>query len=497
VQSSLKRCIAVFLVLTVGACGTAPNTADSSPPPQAPAQTPAPAPETAAPQKPAPDTPVEIPPDAKIGFAVGRFDPVIGLDSAPGGSAALGAAGGALGGAGVCLAAASGGFYPGILIAIACLPFGMVFGAAYGAGSVPSSASTQDIQAAEARMQAASKTLALPAELDREMFRHTLSSGLKGVEELRDQGPASPTDRPRYRPGPDYVIEVALIDLRATTPAREDDLRYRYIVRARGRLVRVADGVVVDEFIKRQSTRLATVDQWTAEKGSVVASEFNSALQGIANAFIDEWLLVYRGDAWDKTPTSRPMGVAEPRTPDYAIRPLAPQVRSRALMASPAKLFVVGAPTELKTSSPTLAWEKLPDSLPADEYFEGDSPRARSLFYDVMILSAGFARGEVGQYIAPGNIVRRYPGLQAASVEVKEPLSPCTYYFWTVRARFELDGRPRQTEWSFGTPETDPRFVRRSVTSPKYRWPAHHAYYPFRTPPAEGQRCGAPRFPTL
>lgn len=43
---------------------------------------------------------------------------------------------------------------------------------------------------------------------------------------------------------------------------------------------------------------------------------------------------------------------------------------------------------------------------------------------------------------------RRRDGLRAAEHRIEEPLSPCAFYAWTVRARFKLDGRPRAVEWT-------------------------------------------------
>jgi hypothetical protein len=77
--------------------------------------------------------------------------------------------------------------------------------------------------------------------------------------------------------------------------------------------------------------------------------------------------------------------------------------------------------------------------------------------YDLKILRAEFDH--------PSQVVYERFGLPGPSHRVEEPLERSTRYFWTVRARFELNGATRVTPWSrlrFGL-ATD-----RAVPSPLY-----------------------------
>jgi hypothetical protein len=125
--------------------------------------------------------------------------------------------------------------------------------------------------------------------LAEELFRGSLNRHMKRAEMLPDQGPTSPSDPPRYPAGPDYVIEVALLELQATAPALQN-MRYRFILRARGRLVRVADGTVMEEFIQEQATDLGTVEKWTEDRGKPFQLQFERATWLIARAFLDRWI---------------------------------------------------------------------------------------------------------------------------------------------------------------------------------------------------------------
>ena len=96
--------------------------------------------------------------------------------------------------------------------------------------------------------------------------------------------------------------------------------------------------------------------------------------------------------------------------------------------------------------------------------------------------------------MSPVTLVHEVSGLKEPSYALAEPLQPCGWYFWTVRARFKLNGFPRITEWA-GAYKTlggniYPSYSRRNVTSITNVWPANYLYYPFRTPDRDlGDSC--------
>src|SRR5678816_4689778 len=102
-------------------------------------------------------------------------------------------------------------------------------------------------------------------------------------------------------------------------------------------------------------------------------------------------------------------------------------------------------PAPVSDLNPTLSWETLPRAM-SDDLFAGSAPRAKQLSYEVHIFRGERPRGRHLMY--PGAIVATHIGVRDAQLKLEQPLKPCTTYFWTVRARFELDGRQRATEWS-------------------------------------------------
>jgi len=99
--------------------------------------------------------------------------------------------------------------------------------------------------------------------------------------------------------------------------------------------------------------------------------------------------------------------------------------------------------------------------------------------------------------LRPEALIFNEMGLTKPSYQMPE-LEPCTVYFWTVRARYLLDGRPQATEWawpyslqlSLGGPwrfrRTAPTWSDYPVTQTPKLWPE---YAPFSTPPREGEKC--------
>jgi hypothetical protein len=91
------------------------------------------------------------------------------------------------------------------------------------------------------------------------------------------------------------------------------------------------------------------------------------------------------------------------------------------------------------TPTPTLRWERFPTSA-AEKKAPDLVARMRRVRYDLIIARESNS--------ASGDIVYAREGLPAPIHTVERPLQPGARYFWSVRARFELDGRERVTDWS-------------------------------------------------
>jgi hypothetical protein len=117
---------------------------------------------------------------------------------------------------------------------------------------------------------------------------------------------------------------------------------------------------------------------------------------------------------------------------------------------------------EVDSLQPTFRWESFPRPQDLRNDKDGLVAQIHNVIYDLKIWR------EEDYY--SGKIAYRREGLPAPLHEIEEPLEPSTKYFWTIRARFEVGGRIRVTEWGV---------IRLGSRSPILPNPF---YYRFKTP---------------
>ena len=66
----------------------------------------------------------------------------------------------------------------------------------------------------------------------------------------------------------------------------------------------------------------------------------------------------------------------------------------------------------------------------------------------------------------PGDLVYERAGLRGNEHRIESALKPATMYFWTVRARYAVDGQPRATRWSAAD---EPRVARSAAVAGRVR----------------------------
>ncbi|MGH7148015.1 MAG: hypothetical protein ACREIJ_08980 [Nitrospiraceae bacterium] len=120
--------------------------------------------------------------------------------------------------------------------------------------------------------------------------------------------------------------------------------------------------------------------------------------------------------------------------------------------------------TRMESLRPMLRWESFPRPADNRELGAGSNSRITSTSYDLKIWKTGEGYQTVrsgvfgaNSYSAwrheardrdPGDLVYAREGLPNPFHLVDTLLEPGTQYYWSVRARFQLDGRDRATEWS-------------------------------------------------
>jgi hypothetical protein len=92
---------------------------------------------------------------------------------------------------------------------------------------------------------------------------------------------------------------------------------------------------------------------------------------------------------------------------------------------------------DIPTLRPTFRWSPFPGD--EDELiYEYDLHRLADVRYDLVVLRASTELA----------IVYERTGLRATEHPIELELDPGTKYLWSVRARFELEGKTRVTPWS-------------------------------------------------
>ena len=129
------------------------------------------------------------------------------------------------------------------------------------------------------------------------------------------------------------------------------------------------------------------------------------------------------------------------RIPVSGFKPLYPEARF---------IYTVGSGNmrawpEVESLQPTLQWESVPGRV-EDSWFNkepfiaADPERIRNVTYDVKVWRV--------KDLSPEKLVYERKRIKGTEHRLEEPLEPDSKYYWSVRARFEFDGKPRVSEWS-------------------------------------------------
>ena len=135
---------------------------------------------------------------------------------------------------------------------------------------------------------------------------------------------------------------------------------------------------------------------------------------------------------------------------------------------------------------PTLRWERFPRPADIRAGKDGWLDRTRNVTYDLRIWRSERDASEARLF--PGDLVYSRNGLPESAHRVESPLTRDTKYVWTIRARFELDGKPRATEWGMlkgrglAWTSKNGEMVWVETAQPRSAYIPNWAYYRLQTP---------------
>ncbi len=173
--------------------------------------------------------------------------------------------------------------------------------------------------------------------------------------------------------------------------------------------------------------------EWVADDASL----FRKALDEVLNTFAEKAVM----DVFLRYSTHLPEKPTKSLHLFLVIQPVSPEH---------AKQFNKIFSSKSESVRPTLRWQAFP--TPADIAADpsGGLARATNVTYDLKIWRQGnfdFWGDNNSPYFFPDRIIHDVEGKPGPYFVPPEPLEPFTSYFWTVRARFEIDGFPRLTDW--------------------------------------------------
>ena len=240
--------------------------------------------------------------------------------------------------------------------------------------------------------------------------------------------------------GIDTVVEVRVTEA-GFLGGSGSDPEVSFYLNARVRLVAPDTGQEIYTRDFQYLSRQLQFADWFAEGSKELAAAFEEAVEVLSERILDELFLVtdfpFDSGLW-----------ALPGVDAFGscwFRPLYPEVRYTSLWYS----IRHNAPgihiryTAVDSHRPLLKWEPFPrprDHKETNMYVLG---RISEVTYDLKIWEV------VGDY--PGSLVYEINDLLLPEFRPPFPLKPCTKYFWTFRARYNMAGQPQLTRWAFSS----------------------------------------------
>lgn len=327
-------------------------------------------------------------------------------------------------------------------LAAIAIPVGAAFGAL---SSSPPAISAQDAAALESHIQQNLASLQAPATLARAIAHVVEQDTGRRLDMLADAGPAGPGSVPDYRllarKGIEDVLEVVVSDI-GFLGGKEMSF---YLV-ANIRMVRTADGRLSHQrqFVYQSDDYDGRL--WARNQAALFQAELQRAYSSLADSVVEHVFLLTtlplesQGQASGDAVLKDLLGGREACglgwvSPERDYRPGILDARHRDWNRFPV----------VASGQPALAWEEFPRKRDQLNKAGINFGRISNIRYDLRIWEATAD--------APPRLIHELRDLLQAAHLLEQPLPPGGRYFWSPRARFDLDGRTHATRWGcFRTP---------------------------------------------
>lgn len=272
--------------------------------------------------------------------------------------------------------------------------------------------------------------------------------------------PASKEPRPDYRSlsaqGFDMVIETSVREL-GFVGGRGDDPSIAFFMTMQVRAVSPRDGLELYQGTLSHISRPRTTKNWGLNNAALVQREFENAYAGLAERIVEHLFLTH----------------------DFNLKSmLVPDVFCMMNPLYPRQPNVPGMRRELRfgmtdSLTPTFAWEAFPRVEDQEADSSGILKRITDITYDLRVWKghAGFPdemvyeQRRLNAVVRTGEVTKQANETNEGQPEsantkpvvlieriaehtIEAPLDLASEYYWSVRARFKLDGQTRLTKWS-------------------------------------------------
>lgn len=326
-------------------------------------------------------------------------------------------------GQGSCSGSVCGAFY--LLWLGVCGVSGVVGGIAGSANAESSS----EVERAEDRMGGHLSAESIQQSLGEELIQVAQARGtnlaLPDLSQLPSSGDAR--DYRAFSDKADTVLEVALTHVGTRGSGINPPLQLT--MTARVRLVSTADNSLIEEVDYTYGGASYTLQNWSADGAKRLLRGLQAGYIALAYHIHDSLLMLYPFP--DRNPNTIGLFVAA-----FGLAPEEPPTRGQ--LTGDKFIGDIFEWARSRSTRPTLSWQAFPrdaDIAAAPE----DMAAVRDVRYDLIIAQE--------RNMTPGEIVYWREGLPNNSHTLTQSLKPDTRYFWSVRARFKLNGRERVTEW--------------------------------------------------
>lgn len=420
--------------------------------------------------------------------------------------ASVGAAAGALKGIatlGQSMGGCSGEYCGAVTLLL--LPLFILGGAIAGTVSgIDSGYSADNLAEAEAIAQ----NMLNPTYLQVELLERTQNYGLENVdlEFVRVPGtdPENIMDKPDYKDlsakSIDAVLEVKLLRL---------SMEYSLKVEARARLISTKTGEILSDGQYIFLSERHQLEDWIKNGASPLIEVIQRGMQTLAEDIIDEnFLLFYPNEPEPKQTIAKQTDMLNDETteqlyiddlvPHYVLSPNYPKLNQcpfckahvlHNLEIPKFSFSAIGSLGFVKVNSvqPTLRWESFPRGSDLTSTNE-QKHQISDVHYELRIFDVGLS-SKVNFIIVPTQLIYEMRDISEPYHMIENKLDACKAYFWTVRARFKLDGRLRVLEWAgafnVASWNEKPWNLRRGLTQYNIGLPIDGPewfYFPFSTP---------------